>query len=846
MQKPTSQKSRGRLARQSPSPRRHIRKSQLGADVRAKKAKRDLLSDALLESLFASPYSMIAYLDRDCDYVRVNQAFARADGHVPSFYPGKNHFALFPGAENERIFRRVLETGKPYYAQAKPIEHGELPGRGISYRDWSLVPLRDDQGKVDGLVLNLVDVTERVCAEQALRDAHDQLERYAKELEQRVAERTRQLQTVNEELEVANEELTVEIEQREQAEAQMRLQLAALESAANGIVMTDRTGKIVWVNRAFTRLTGYEREEAIGKNPRVLKSGRHSTDFYRELWDSILSGQVWRGEVTNRRKDGTHYVEEMSITPVRQFGTEITHFIAIKQDVTARKLAEQALLESEERYRTLFTNMTEGFALGEALHDAQGVPNDFRFLEINDAFEHQSGLKREDVVGRPITEVLTRLERSWIDRLCSVAISGESIRFDNYNEDTRRHYDVFSYSPARGRFAILFRDISDEKRAAQGLKDAIETLRQSEIKYRQLADGISDPFFALDKDLRVTYWNRASEEWTQIPADVIIGKPIIEFFPEEKGAPLEQAYRNALNTSQPQFLENRSEHSGGSVTFHDVRVYPTVSGLTVFLRDITGRKQAEASLREAMHRIEMLNQGLSRRAEELADANRELEAFSYSVSHDLRTPLSGVEGFAGLLLEEYKTQLDPTGQTYVQMVHANAQHASQLILGLHAFSRYSRQALNKQPVNPADLVSHALETLAKERENRSIEISVGSLPACEGDPLLLEQVWVNLIGNALKYTRKRAVAKVEIGFQEDGKTGEPIYFVRDNGVGFDMAGADHLFGVFQRFHSEEEYEGSGVGLAIVQRILHRHGGRIWAQSALDQGATFYFTLGRGG
>ncbi len=843
MQKPKAQKSQGRHVRKSPKPQRTPHKLPRKDNPRARHVERHSASEELLEKVFASPYSMIAYLDRDWNFIRVNQAYAQADGRAPSFFPGKNHFTLFPSAENEAIFRRVLETGEPYYTHAQPFEYAEHPERGTCFWDWRFFPLHDSEGKVDGLILNLVDVTERVRAEQELREARDQLERYARELEQRVAERTRQLETANEELQVVNEELTVEIEQREQAEAHLRLQLAALESAANGIVMTDRSGKIVWVNAAFTQLTGYAREEAIGKNPRVLKSGAHDDAFYQALWDCILSGQVWRGEMTNRRKDGTLYVEEMSITPVRQAGGEITHFIAIKQDVTARKLAEQALRESEERYRTLFTNMTEGFALGEALFDAKGAANNFRFLGINDAFEEQSGLKRADVVGRPITEILPNLEQSWIDRYCGVALSGEAIRFDSYNRDTNRHYDVFCYSPAHGRFAILFRDISEEKRAAQALRDAMDTLRQSEIKYRELADGISDPFFALDKDLRVTYWNRASEQSTRVPAEALIGKPLFDFFPEVKGTPLEQAYLQALAAGQPRFLENRWDRPGESVTYHDVSVYPTVNGIAVFSKDITDRKQAEAALQEAMHRIETLNDGLERRADELAAANRELEAFSYSVSHDLRTPLSGVEGFAKLLLDEYGARLDPTGQNYVQMVHANAQHASQLILGLHAFSRFSRQPLNKQMLQPVALVRRALNTLCTEQKDRQVEISVGNLPPCKGDPLLLEQVWVNLIGNALKYTRKRAVAKIEIGCQENAESGEPIFFVRDNGVGFDMAGADHLFGVFQRLHSEEEYEGSGVGLAIVQRILHRHGGRIWAKAAVDQGATFYFTLG---
>lgn len=246
---------------------------------------------------------------------------------------------------------------------------------------------------------------------------------------------------------------------------------------------------------------------------------------------------------------------------------------------------------------------------------------------------------------------------------------------------------------------------------------------------------------------------------------------------------------------------------------------------------------------------------LRQRAELLEQANKELEAFSYSVSHDLRAPLRAIDGFSRILLEEYAPQLVPEAQRYLRLVRGNAKQMGYLIDDLLTFSRLSRQPLQKQLVAPADLVRECLEDLRAEREGRRVEITIGdasaalrqgskqALPACEADPSLLKQVWINLLSNALKFTRHREVAVIEIGCREEDD--EDVYFVKDNGVGFDMQYVGKLFGVFQRLHRAEEYEGTGVGLAIVQRIVHRHGGRVWAEAEVDKGATFYFTLGGG-
>lgn len=271
-------------------------------------------------------------------------------------------------------------------------------------------------------------------------------------------------------------------------------------------------------------------------------------------------------------------------------------------------------------------------------------------------------------------------------------------------------------------------------------------------------------------------------------------------------------------------------------------IVPQVDGSRVCILtiiDITDRTLATKELQK-------LNAELERRVEQrtsqLEAANRDLEAFSYSVSHDLRAPLRAVNGFSRILLDECGPDLPPEGRRKLEVILRSGERMGKLIEDLLAFSKLGRAPVKARPVNMGVLVKRVLDDLNEARQGPPADVRLGPLPQALGDGALLEQVWVNLLGNALKYTRGKDPAVIEIDFEESPEGG--AYRVRDNGAGFDMKLVHKLFGVFQRLHRAEEFEGTGVGLAIVQRIVERHGGRIWARAEVGKGATFYFTLGR--
>ena len=282
---------------------------------------------------------------------------------------------------------------------------------------------------------------------------------------------------------------------------------------------------------------------------------------------------------------------------------------------------------------------------------------------------------------------------------------------------------------------------------------------------------------------------------------------------------------------------------------YSVRAARTGEGEFVVLTDAFNQMldrihDGDRALRYSQEELQRLNSELEQRVQErtrkLEEANKELESFSYSVSHDLRAPLRAVDGFSRILLEDYAPRLDANGKRVLDVIRSNTQNMGRLIDDLLAFSRLGRKQIEASPINMSDLADDAFQQLKLALTDQKIQFKLAPLPGTTGDPALIRQVFVNLLSNAAKYSKPRVETVIEVNGRTEN--GDCIYYVKDNGVGFDMTYSQKLFGVFQRLHSIEEFEGTGVGLAIVQRIVHRHGGRVWAEGQVDEGATFYFSL----
>jgi len=411
----------------------------------------------------------------------------------------------------------------------------------------------------------------------------------------------------------------------------------------------------------------------------------------------------------------------------------------------------------------------------------------------------------------------------------------------------------------------IARDITEHKRAESDLAQHAEALARSRqeletqtLTLRSVLESMAEGLVAADEQGKFVIWNTAAEKIlglgpTNLPSEKwtehygLFLPDMMTPFPNDQ-LPLVLAIQGEASTTE-MFVRNPELTEG---TWIEVSGSPRkdrdgiVNGGVVAFRDVTRRKADE---REILRLNEDLELRVTERTAQLEAANKELESFSYSVSHDLRAPLRHIIGFSKMLVEEFGSTLDPAAHHYLERIQAGTQKMGLLVDELLNLARLGRHALNLRPTGLNALVAEVVTILQPDIEGRDkgreVEWLIADLPQLDCDPVLVTQVFQNLLANALKFTRKRTHAIIEVGCQKEKESGQAVLMVRDNGTGFSMKYVDKLFGVFQRLHNAEDFEGTGIGLATVQRIVHKHGGRVWAEGEVDKGAAFYFTLSAG-
>jgi PAS domain S-box-containing protein len=516
---------------------------------------------------------------------------------------------------------------------------------------------------------------------------------------------------------------------------------------------------------------------------------------------------------------------------------------AWNREIAGRKRVEDEILKLGPEIEILVRDRTAQLvdanrelasmaAMVEYSNDAiVGLNLNRRIISWNRAAERMYGYRALEAMGQPVAMLapagLADETRDLIERLKegSDAGSAETVQLRKTGERIDVYLTVSLIRDAAGeiqRISHVARDITERKRA--------------EKMFHLAVDAAPNAMVMVDDLGRIAMVNSQTEKLFGYLREELIGNNVEILAPNWLDlAPEPRAY---AMSGRPDLHGRRKDGREFPVEVRLTPIHTDQGAWTLSaIVDITDRKRAEEEIRR-------LNQDLERRViartAELTAANAELESFSYSVSHDLRAPLRQIAGFSRILLEECGPELNPQCRRYLHSVQGGAQHMGNLIDNLLNLARVGRQVVSRKPAALDALIESALKELEPDCAGREIVWRIGGLWSAECDRGLVKQVFVNLLSNAVKYTRLRIPAEIEVGCREIG--GERVVFIRDNGAGFDMQYADKLFGVFQRLHSSEEFEGTGVGLAIVQRIVHKHGGRIWAAAEPDRGATFFFTI----
>lgn len=860
------------------------------------------------------------------------------------------------------------------------------------------------------------------------------------------------------------------------------------ETMTQGVVFHNLKGEIEFANNAALSILGLTRDEIEGRtsmDPRWKTIHEDGSTFPGN--DHPAMQVLATGSPVNNVVIGVYHPQDdryawvlVSAVPyIDPHTKQLAGSYAVFADITENKNAEDTIAQSEKKYRMLFKEMMNGFALHEIICDSQGNPVDYRFLEVNPAFELLTGLSSKDLTGKTVKEIMPATEDIWIQRYGRVALSGEPDMFMNFSEALNKYFEVLAYCPEHGKFAVIFNDVTERTKAEILIRESEARLTRAEYvsdsgnweydmvkkvgrgsvgakrvygidtelwtteqiraiqlpQYRDPLDKVFREFiengkpydvefqirhpktgeirdihsiaeydekkqivFGVVQDITARkkaeeeiklyfdmsidllcianfdgYFTRINPAWVKLMGwseEEMYARPFLDFVHEDDKQSTMMAVESLIKGERVVGFDNRYRTKEGSYRWISWNAFALLDRKIIMAvaRDITEKKLSEEILRSNEERLRsalesandsfydwnlisktgyynprlydilgyspdefspnygnfieyihpddrahvaeyddwylknpqgqydvefrmkckngeykwirsrgkvveftddgqprrltgihsdvttrkkheedlrILNEDLERRVAqrtaELSAYNRELEAFSYSVSHDLRSPLRSINGFSQVLYEDYADTIDDSGRDYLRRIMQATQRMGVLIDDLLNLSRITRYEMQHSELDLAHMAHMIIEELQSGDRGRSVHVHISSPLKVVGDEHLLQIVLQNLLGNAWKFTAK--TTEPEIEFTSEERPEGHVFIIRDNGAGFDMQYVDKLFGVFQRLHSTSEFPGTGVGLAIVQRIITRHGGKVWAESEIGKGATFYFTVG---
>jgi PAS domain S-box-containing protein len=695
-----------------------------------------------------------------------------------------------PFHDEEQPFSRVMATRQPVF----DVQHAIVwPDGHRVLLSINGAPIFDALGEIEGVVFAIEDITLRKLAEEELR---------ASERRYRLA------QTIGH---VGNWEYNIQTEE---------------------FWGSDEAKRIYGLNPAQPGFSVDDIEKCIPERERV----------HQALIDLIEKDKPYDLEFEIYPKGSSEIRIISSVADLQRDQNGRPQVVmGVIQDITERKRTMEALRRSEhglsEAQRIAHLGNWE---LDLSTNELIWSNEIFRIFEIDrekfgasrDAFLKACHPDDREMVNKAYTD--SQNDRVPYDIVHRLLMPDGRIKYVNERCET--------YYGADGkplRLVGTVHDITEHKKTEAAL-------RESEWRHREILDNVLDAVYLLevtgDGRFRTIEVNPALERLTGVPREQSVGKTQEEAVPEDVARIVNAKYRHCVEAGYPVEEEVELELPSGKRYFHSTMIPARnekgeVYRIVGISRDVTERKKAEEEIK-ALNRD--LEQRVIARTADLDAANKELEAFSFSVSHDLRTPLRAIDGFSQILLEDYEDKLDAEGKRLLNVVRDNTHRMGALIDDILKFSRAGRTELSFVEIDMEALAGEVYAELQSALVTGNLQLEIEAIPSAQGDRAMMRQVFANLLSNAIKFSRTRETPRIKVGFFIEG--GEVVYYVRDNGVGFDMQYAGKLFGVFQRLHGVDEFEGTGIGLAIVKRVITRHGGRVWAEGKVGAGATVYFSL----